>query len=1162
LAGNSSSAPVAQVKPSIDVRDIPGVDCTAATDSSTGLNTLFTNISNKRVTIPNGCQLKVVAAGLLIQGQTNFILEGNGHQPFNAPSNAAMIGGCNGTVSGPVLTINQSAYFELRDFGVVSVLTGHGCSSSGFNQGVLFTNTGSGGYTPTYAKFRGLTISPTLSGGTWGANWIGFEAGTVPNLEQVTLEENIVTCNNSPNSYGIWANGGNADDFKVINNRIGNCFHGIHAQGDSITATGNHLSGNGNYSIFGANGAAFYLGGMSYPVNILANDLTDGGPFINSATDCTDGNLTNAPINIEGNYIAPGDIDTSQYIINAGCSAIPITLRGNHISTYTVPKAVIGNSANSGATGAYGQLIAQGNYWSFNTDHYPWQDAANWQWGTFEPDLGLNTFDLAFGYRNAFPANGYGGPRSAALTLESSTLSGIDDFGLVNIPNGASATSSTLVLDHHAGNSAANTYVAIQPQLAGSVTVSAVSNPSIVENDSILPVGTSGAATWSYKLVGISGGGCTTAASSAISTSSGNATLTSSNYNAIYYIPDPGMIAYEVYRTASGGTPSTTGLIGTFYLSQEPQAIRNAPNFKDTGLAGDSSTPPSTNTCTGIITAPGGFVGNASSATALASTPSQCSGGTPLSTGIAANGNANCVSGTTWSAIANPAADLSLSMGNHSSTFNHTSAVPWVWANVTPATSGGGTLIASGAGANYVSMPTLNTAGANFLVAVVQGYGYDATITSNPSNTWHYTTAYASGSYHVYIAYAYNANVSASQTFTLSGGGSGGVGIAQVFAFANMNTTSAVLDAQNGISSGLTSPFQVGSISPTAGDLVIAGFNCSVTGTVTASIGSSFTGVLVSNNNQVGDAGAGAYLLSAPGGALNPTWTTTHCSSGSAASVIAAFVPAPAVSQSSPIPGLEGQYYNGSTSAPDIRSWQNVLGSGPNPSSTVTETHTGTTGPLVTQYISKINTIASATGNAGLNLPPGTAPTSPVNGDCWTTTAGFYCQINGATVGPYGASLLGTNNTFTGTNAFAAVTATSLLASGIVSGQAPVTITTAAACTDGVNSTGCPYAAAYNSGYTLNQEATAATAVIYTLPTPASGIQKCYKNSNNGSAADTGTIELLVANTGTQSIIYNGTASSSGYIISGGAAGDAACLVGISATQWEAYVQVGTWTLH
>jgi hypothetical protein len=34
--------------------------------------------------------------------------------------------------------------------------------------------------------------------------------------------------------------------------------------------------------------------------------------------------------------------------------------------------------------------------------------------------------------------------------------------------------------------------------------------------------------------------------------------------------------------------------------------------------------------------------GNAATATALAATPSQCSGGTPVATGIAANGNANC----------------------------------------------------------------------------------------------------------------------------------------------------------------------------------------------------------------------------------------------------------------------------------------------------------------------------------------------------------------------------------------------------------------------------------------------------------------------------------------------------------------------------------------
>jgi hypothetical protein len=49
----------------------------------------------------------------------------------------------------------------------------------------------------------------------------------------------------------------------------------------------------------------------------------------------------------------------------------------------------------------------------------------------------------------------------------------------------------------------------------------------------------------------------------------------------------------------------------------------------------------------------------------------------------------------------------------------------------------------------------------------------------------------------------------------------------------------------------------------------------------------------------------------------------------------------------------------------------------------------------------KITTPASATGGAGLILPPGTAPSSPANGDIWTTSAGLYARINGATIGPY-----------------------------------------------------------------------------------------------------------------------------------------------------------------
>lgn len=50
----------------------------------------------------------------------------------------------------------------------------------------------------------------------------------------------------------------------------------------------------------------------------------------------------------------------------------------------------------------------------------------------------------------------------------------------------------------------------------------------------------------------------------------------------------------------------------------------------------------------------------------------------------------------------------------------------------------------------------------------------------------------------------------------------------------------------------------------------------------------------------------------------------------------------------------------------------------------------------------KITTAASTTSSAGFNLPHGTAPTSPVNGDMWTTNSGGYIRINGVTVGPLG----------------------------------------------------------------------------------------------------------------------------------------------------------------
>lgn len=66
------------------------------------------------------------------------------------------------------------------------------------------------------------------------------------------------------------------------------------------------------------------------------------------------------------------------------------------------------------------------------------------------------------------------------------------------------------------------------------------------------------------------------------------------------------------------------------------------------------------------------------------------------------------------------------------------------------------------------------------------------------------------------------------------------------------------------------------------------------------------------------------------------------------------------------------------------------------------------------------HTGASTTARASLCLPHGTAPSSPVNGDMWTTTAGLFTRINGVTnsvgdvVGP-ASSVTGAASVFSGT---------------------------------------------------------------------------------------------------------------------------------------------------
>ena len=52
---------------------------------------------------------------------------------------------------------------------------------------------------------------------------------------------------------------------------------------------------------------------------------------------------------------------------------------------------------------------------------------------------------------------------------------------------------------------------------------------------------------------------------------------------------------------------------------------------------------------------------------------------------------------------------------------------------------------------------------------------------------------------------------------------------------------------------------------------------------------------------------------------------------------------------------------------------------------------------------------AGTTSLVPIRIPHGAAPTTPTNGDVWTTTVGMYAHVNGSTVGPFG-----TGATYTG----------------------------------------------------------------------------------------------------------------------------------------------------
>lgn len=180
-----------------------------------------------------------------------------------------------------------------------------------------------------------------------------------------------------------------------------------------------------------------------------------------------------------------------------------------------------------------------------------------------------------------------------------------------------------------------------------------------------------------------------------------------------------------------------------------------------------------------------------------------------------------------------------------------------------------------------------------------------------------------------------------------------------------------------------------------------------------------------------------------------------------------------------------------------------------------------------------LQTNASAAAGASINMPHGSAPTSPNNGDCWTTTSGLFCRINGTTVGPYttgsggggtgGGALVANNNLSDVASAATSRTNLGAAASGATTSSG-LTMATSRLLGRTTASTGAVEEISVGSGLTLSGGSLSASGASGSIT--GSGYTQNTGKLLGRSSASSGAIEELTVGSGLS--LSGGTLSASG----------------------------------
>lgn len=601
----------AQNKPAVNVLDI-GVDCTGATDSSTVLNTLFGSISHVEVDFPDTCQVRVDHQ-LTIFGQTAWVLKGMGERPAPGGFGGPTIYGCNGA-SGSVLYINRSGYGRIDGLGIYPKGPTGVCAASSFTQSVIIDNSGGGGVTGhdieiTHSAF---TSSPA---GTAIAGYVGLQILGPSNGEMVSIHDSWIHCQNSSNSIGVDNENLTSDNDQVQFNNISSCRYGIKTVGN-MRILNNLLTSDGIKSVFGTFGASIYtLGCSSGSMMIAYNEEDSGGPFINNdqtgAASCASG------FNVIGNFIGVADISSGEYVIDVGNpGGLYFNLIGNtFLVIQNTSQYILGSASQVANHGPLAYLMDFGNFLRFPTGSntlgmsslvVPFQQGES-HFATNLVNPSVPSPSSGAGALTEYstpnhlwiPSNPTGSTfpdQSPWLGLRAFYAAGslADDWLWQTIAN---STQSAMIFNHNAG-AATTAWFNWDGQVSG-INLAQLSTPA--GPSAVTPVGVSGGTTYTYAIVAFGQTG-NTAGSSTVSTTTGNAVLSVSNYNQIQLVPSLSIGANKwcVWRTVGGATQGKIGCVNAAATSAN--ALNGLTYYlNDTGLAGDSSSLPASNTTGQII---------------------------------------------------------------------------------------------------------------------------------------------------------------------------------------------------------------------------------------------------------------------------------------------------------------------------------------------------------------------------------------------------------------------------------------------------------------------------------------------------------------------------------------------------------------------------------